>query len=509
MNLTTSGLLRDAAAFWTSWMSEMAWQVAILVVALAAISFALRRRSASLRYALWLLVLVRLVLPPSLASPTGWSWWFRPPSVTTQHLATPTVAPTNNQGEIKSPSPSSAPAAAPGGIETFSLSVLLMMGWLGIVAARFGMLLTAGLQVRVWVLRARPITDPKLLGLLRDSRQRVGIRRSVDLRNSESCATPLVVGVWRPVILLPSTVLERLDANQLRSVLIHELQHVRRWDGAVNLVQGILGAVYFFHPLVWLANRQIRQLREEVCDERTVATLQGHRKPYGEAIFKVAEILGYAAPPLALGVLDSKTPLKQRLARILDPTRTTDEPPHWPSSLLTVFAVGVILIPNGARPIPRDQVSWRTRPPGAVAEESDEITPEPQTPDGPRETIEPESEVAVRDDQIPAADDWARRLSDPRERATAIDTLISIGPAAEPMILGGLQNSDRATRSAIYRILEKIGTQASVMPLQTAMLERGAVEQAEAKQAIDAIYERIVGSSGESGSEVNAMRIFK
>ena len=149
---------------------------------------------------------------------------------------------------------------------------------------------------------------------------------------------------------------------------------MKRCDGAVNLVQGLLGAVYFFHPLVWWANRRIRQLREDACDERTVAALGGRRKPYGEAIFKVAEILGYAAPPLALGVLDSKAPLKQRLTRILDPGLPAARTLGWRPAL-AVIAAGAILIPSGARRVSTAQ------PPLAIREfanAANEAGPRPQ-----------------------------------------------------------------------------------------------------------------------------------
>ena len=149
---------------------------------------------------------------------------------------------------------------------------------------------------------------------------RVGIRRRVELRNSESCTTPVVVGWSRPVILMPSLVLERLERDEMLAVFAHEVNHVRRGDGIVNLLQGILGTLYFFHPLVWWANRELRRLREDACDEATVTCLQ-RRRPFGMAIVKVAEILGYAAPPLSLGVLDGKTPTQQRLRRILDPNQ--------------------------------------------------------------------------------------------------------------------------------------------------------------------------------------------
>ncbi len=323
MNEKISQALESTASWWAAWMIDMSWQVVVVIAVVALLSWLLRKRSATLRYALWMVVLLRLVVPTDFAFPTGWGWWLRPAQQTTvlasnvDHAEEVQVSGqagrTGNSSHVES-----EPAAVHSETSSLSWSVLLMLGWLGIVIARLGMLLTAALQIRVWVARARLIADEQLHRLLDDSCRRVGIRRTVRLRNSEACTTPLVVGNWRPVILLPSSVIESLGPDEMKSVLIHELNHVRRWDGVVNVFQAILGTLYFFHPLVWWANRQISRIREEACDELTVASLD-RRRPYGEAIVKVAEILGYAAPPLALGVLDSNSTMRQRLNRILDP----------------------------------------------------------------------------------------------------------------------------------------------------------------------------------------------
>ena len=186
-------------------------------------------------------MLVRLVLPPGFAFPTGWGWWLRPAksAVVENHFEDVSEAPqgemvatgTVNQrspeaalvGDVASMSPEGSDGqltedrqfesssvvaeARAGAAPTLSWNLLLMIGWACIVATRLGMLLTAALQVRVWVMRARPIVDPALSQLFADCQRRTGVRRRVQIRNSESCTTPLVVGFWRPVILLPAAVL--------------------------------------------------------------------------------------------------------------------------------------------------------------------------------------------------------------------------------------------------------------------------------------------------------------
>lgn len=381
--------LMDASQRWAAWMLDVSILLVPVVFALAAWTWIRPRTSPRLLYGLWLLALLRLVLPPEFSFPTGWGWWVRPPQsrdavaerwrdsdrsdvVEERQLPTLSVGSGGGLGaEPEGVEPSGGqeratlgPIALTGRLPG-TWCLVLMLAWLGVVAARLGMLTTAALQVRLWIARAPPIQDAGLWELLADACRQVGFRRAVDLRNSEACATPLVVGWWRPVVLLPTAVVKRLDHRELLAVFVHELHHVKRADPLLSWVQGILGAVYFFHPLVWWSNRQLRLWREDACDELTIATLQGQRGVYGRALLKVAEIVGYVPPPVVLGILDSPTPARQRLARILEgpnPPRTRP----W-LCYLPVAVLAAVLLPGGSPPGQSVAAANVTRPTAAMA----------------------------------------------------------------------------------------------------------------------------------------------
>lgn len=525
MNSDASVWLNDIAVAWASWMLGMAWIVVALVAALIFITNVLRNRPASLLYALWLLVLVRLLLPPDFAFPTGWGWWFRSEPLAAS-LPAPASAPV--QGNLLHATEGSPLASGSDKPEatvastTLPIALILMIAWMGIVAARCGMLLTAALQVHVWVSRAHPILDPAFLELLDECRDRVGVRRRVELRNSESCSTPLVVGIWHPVLLLPAAVLDRLNTAQLQSVLIHELHHVRRWDGMVNLLQGLLGAIYFFHPAVWWANRRIRQLREDACDERTVAVLEGNRKPYGEAIVRVAEILGYSAPPLTLGVLDSTSPLTQRMQRILDPRLPITQVHPWRSAAVLLVA-SAILLPAGARPsvsaansLNEGRVVAEAFSRSPLGNVENERVPSPASgrqaaqdvlsPDRAATEEAPEAEPRV--DRDPTAELVHDLVTASRRRA-AVDSLIAIGSDAETEVLGRLPMADPPTRAAMYEVLTVIGTERSLLPLQQTLLARNGLEERQIRHALDAIYDRMVVPIFTREPSTNSSRIYE
>ncbi|MCA9177310.1 MAG: M48 family metalloprotease [Planctomycetales bacterium] len=401
--------LHHIADIWSQWMVGVSCQLCLLVAVLLTLDLLLRCHSATIRYGLWSLVLLRLVLPPSFALPTGWGWWVLNPAPAQTAIApTPLDSPVDlsaafslrrSEGPgaslpqssiyiaesparvhpspatsatmaaaspVDSPTESSADSSTRSWGQRWGLvqtsvrasvqawlaewSVVLLLVYLGMVCAQFGMLFSSSLQVRHWASRARLICSPAVQALLDECRARVGITGTVELRDSESCTTPLVVGMFKPVILIPSTILKQLDRDELAAVLTHELQHIRRRDGMLNVLQAVLGVAYFFHPLVWLANSRIRLLREDVCDEFTLASLDCGAKPYGSALVKVAETLGYAAPPLAMGVLDGSSPLKRRLLRILDP-RTGSNNPWGLQAFMITAAVALTVLPGGPRPV--------------------------------------------------------------------------------------------------------------------------------------------------------------
>ncbi|MFN0050574.1 MAG: M56 family metallopeptidase [Planctomycetales bacterium] len=417
------------SARWSDWMWSMSWQVGLLVALVTALTWLGRRRSAIWLHAVWLLVLVRLVLPPDLALPTGWGWWVRAPQTISQsdRPAPPTArsdTSLSSQSDaqtaelVNPPTKAAARQVATGG-ERASASVAesdstvsqerrspgltwaagLMLAWAGVSATLLGLLLVGTLRVWKWVHDAEPIDDAPLYRLLTGCLRQLGINRSVELRNSEACSTPVVVGLSRTVILLPKSLVAELSSEQLRAVLLHELQHVVRGDALINLAQAILGALYFFHPLVWWANRRLRELREEACDELTVAALQGERKAYGEALVKVTEMFGYDAPPLALGVMESRHPAHRRLGRILDPHLPQVGRLGW-KGMLAMVGLGLVLLPAAAAKVPSKENASNARVPVTEPSSSD-VEPAGEAPVGAAAKADARSspvEVALHDD---------------------------------------------------------------------------------------------------------------
>lgn len=103
--------------------------------------------------------------------------------------------------------------------------------------------------------------------------KRMGILRPVRLLLARRGDTPLALGLWKPVVLLPAALLTSLPTEYLEALLAHELAHVRRLDYLSNLLQGIVETLLFFHPAIWWLSARLRAEREELADHLAAKSL--------------------------------------------------------------------------------------------------------------------------------------------------------------------------------------------------------------------------------------------
>lgn len=133
--------------------------------------------------------------------------------------------------------------------------------------------------------------------------------------------TPLLLGVWRPLVVLPWGLAERLTAAQLRDVLIHERAHCQRRDNLRLLGEAILRALYWPLPTIHLALQELAVTREELCDNAVLADRD--RVDYGETLLRIAELAtSIGRLPLASGVVRSPGALERRVTGLLDARRS-------------------------------------------------------------------------------------------------------------------------------------------------------------------------------------------
>ncbi len=163
--------------------------------------------------------------------------------------------------------------------------------------------------------QARPLEAAAWLARLEHWRRKVVPRRSIALLASDKVSAPIVLGWRRSAIVIPIALVDEPDTKIVDAILVHELAHVERADCGWQLVERLVQAVYWFHPLVWLAGRRIAAVRERACDDFAIHAL-ADRNSYAETLLEMASRLTGRRPlGLAMAVV-RRSRLERRLEAI-------------------------------------------------------------------------------------------------------------------------------------------------------------------------------------------------
>ncbi len=200
----------------------------------------------------------------------------------------------------------------------------------------------------VWVSRLRrsavlapAIWQERLDALAR----RLGLRAHVTLKLHDALSSPVTVGFWRPVVLVPLALLSGMSVPMLEALLAHELAHVRRWDYLANLLQSVVEALLFFHPVVWWLSTRMRVEREQVADELAAQALNDPRR-LALALHELSlHTLPCAQSELILSARGG--PLLRRIERLIAPPPATAS---WKLAVPALLVVCASLLVPPQRP---------------------------------------------------------------------------------------------------------------------------------------------------------------
>jgi uncharacterized protein (TIGR03435 family) len=274
-------------------MTNHLWQSTWFALAAGLLTLAFRRNRAPVRYWLWLCGSLKFLLPFALLMSLGSRAEWAPAA---RQMATPAVS-TAVVG-LAQPFPDTSQPAAPARSMRDRIPLAFLAAWAcGFAAIAF-------IRLRGW-LHVRAIARcgvPVDLGL------------PVEARLGPGLLEPGVVGLWRPVLLLPAGIEQRLDPRQLEAILAHELAHIRRRDNWTAAAHMFVEAVFWFHPLVWWIGARLVEERERACDEAVLA-LGSDPHDYAQGILSVCKL--YVESPLACVAGVTGADLKRRIAAIL------------------------------------------------------------------------------------------------------------------------------------------------------------------------------------------------
>ncbi|MCH7557642.1 MAG: HEAT repeat domain-containing protein [Planctomycetes bacterium] len=338
--------INSAGKIFVEFALPMLVQSSVLILILLLIDFALRKKvRAVFRYGIWLLVLIKLVLPTSLSAPLSLGYFLgdglayvdisrttteAETMEPTQAIVSPIIDPPRIEaGRDTSAVAPTTPGAEPAIAEPVSSPVVsitpitwqgvVFLAWLTVVMAMGLLLLQRAFFVRGLVAQAKD-ANGFMADTLESCRGSMGVKRKIGLKVSANTTSPAVCGLFRPVILVPQNLASSLSKSQLRAVLLHELAHIKRGDLWVNLAQTVLQIIYFYNPLLWLANCIIRRVREQAVDEMVLVAMGEAARQYPQTLVNVAK-LAFKRPALSLrliGVVESKSALAGRIKHILN-----------------------------------------------------------------------------------------------------------------------------------------------------------------------------------------------
>ena len=269
-------------------------QSTVFAAAIWLVNLALRRHHARARHALWMAASVKFLLPFSLFVTLG--------SQLVRQPAAPVPAP-QMRFVIADVAPSMAPIPAASkpvpARHDWRPAVVWFLWWGGCAA----ILIRWYARWRVAAVTLRESAPWSAAGGL-----------PVPVRRSASAIEPGVVGIFRPVLLVPAGIEDRLSAGQLQAVFAHELCHVRHRDNLAAAIHMLVEAIFWFHPLVWWIGARLVEERERACDEE-VLQLGSDRVIYAESILRVCEFCLESPMPCVSGITGAD--LKLRIRNIM------------------------------------------------------------------------------------------------------------------------------------------------------------------------------------------------
>ena len=281
--------LVEASLWWWPGFADHLWQTTLFAMAVLVASFALRQGPARLRHNFWLLASAKFIIPAALfvffAQQAGVdslpflhgtqqmqqnallvNGVTQPVSALAFNYEMTVVATTtSNHKEIY-----------------FALTIVWLAGCL--------------LLLLVWGIRRRKFLRSLKLGrsvrsgrewrVLTRARETLHLLGEVGLVISPMKIEPAVWRVWRPVVVMPESIANQLNDEELEAIMLHELVHIQRRDNLIANLQLSLCALLWFHPLVWFISRKLFDEREQACDER-VMEVCGAPEAYASSILKV------------------------------------------------------------------------------------------------------------------------------------------------------------------------------------------------------------------------------
>ncbi|HKV46736.1 MAG TPA: M56 family metallopeptidase [Candidatus Acidoferrales bacterium] len=319
------------------------WQSTAFAALAWLLAFALRKNQARTRYWIWFAASMKFLLPFSLLFAMG--SYLRP-----VHVVVVAPAPVSAAvRQIAQPFSDYAPVSvfsAPVDAHDSDIPLAFALIW------ACGVLVVSVSWWRKWmrVRKACGTATPGSTAILGC------VHSNIPIKFSDSLLEPGVFGIFRPVLMLPAGIADRLTPAQMNAILAHEMSHIRRRDNLTAALHMLVAAAFWFHPIVWWIGARLVEERENACDEEVLRL--GEPETYAEGILEVCKF--YTESPVVCVSGVSGADLKKRIVRIMAP-HFAERLTIRAKLLLASVAIAAIAVPlaYGAIAAPRNAVFKR------------------------------------------------------------------------------------------------------------------------------------------------------
>ncbi|EEF60863.1 peptidase M56 BlaR1 [Pedosphaera parvula Ellin514] len=324
-------------------------EAAIFIFIVALIQLVIKKQlSPRWRHAIWILIVIRLLMPVSLPSslslfnfsPIKHSAVFNySPFKPASRGVTPHALEMAGRMEKEVVPPAGGLSSSPPSSRRFIWACFII--WLAGVVIFTSRIVQLDFAFAAKVGRTKMVTDSETLELLDQCRRRMGIRFPIGLLETDEVQTPALYGALHPRLLIPKGMSADLNPEELEHVFMHELAHIKRHDMVVHWIMTLAQILHWFNPLVWAALARMRVERELACDSLVLSYVKdAEKESYGSTLLKLLERFTQPSPnPGIVGIMERAEPIKERILSIAHYRKEA----QWSfSALLLILLLGTI-----------------------------------------------------------------------------------------------------------------------------------------------------------------------
>ncbi|PFR27672.1 MULTISPECIES: M56 family metallopeptidase [Bacillus cereus group] len=358
------------------WVIETSIMASIVVGFILCVKIVLRNKlTPRWQYVLWMILIVRLVLPWSpdssysiysiLSYNSGTEAIFHQKESMNENVV---VDDTNVSGNENNYAPSFIKIAEENEIgkqqnkneATFSFYTIFLYIWLAGVIILGIATVVMNRRLHRYMKKQPAITDERIVKIFEDCKKSMSVQQNIPLLLAGKISSPTVFGFFHPMVLLSSVHMKVLDEQQLKYVFYHELAHIKRRDVGVNWLMHSLLILNWFNPILWYAYSCMREDQELACDAFALTFIDSEEQiAYGHTIITLLEhYASYYQTPSLANLSRNKRTLKRRIRMI----KNFQKKSYRLSALgvIVVIAVSSVSLLNARADVPTKQKKEQT-----------------------------------------------------------------------------------------------------------------------------------------------------